>query len=133
MEPISLILAALGAGAIAATKGVAGSAVKDAYEGLKTLMKRKFEGDPFAQGMVDAKPKEIEQVKGMLIDKIKAASVDQDQDVVNKAKEIKTLIDSLQSSQEKTDYQQTFDNEIKATNSYLQQGNYNTMNINSAT
>jgi disulfide oxidoreductase YuzD len=129
MEPISLILAALGAGAIAATKDVAGSAVKDAYEGLKTLMKRKFEGDSFAQGMVDAKPKEIEQVKGMLIDKIKAASVDQDQDVVNKAKEIKTLIDSLQSSQEKTDYQQTFDNEIKATNSYLQQGNHNTMNF----
>ncbi|WP_373530434.1 hypothetical protein [Nostoc sp.] len=31
MEPISMIIAALGAGAIAATKDTAGTAVKDAY------------------------------------------------------------------------------------------------------
>ena len=40
MEPISLILAALVAGATAATKDTAGAAVKDAYEGLKALIKK---------------------------------------------------------------------------------------------
>ena len=42
MEPISLIIAALSAGAIAAAKDTAGTAVKDAYQGLKTLIKNKF-------------------------------------------------------------------------------------------
>jgi hypothetical protein len=39
MDPISLILAALGAGALAAAKDTAGTAVKDAYQGLKTLIR----------------------------------------------------------------------------------------------
>ncbi len=63
MEPISLIIAALVAGATAAAKDTAEKTVKDAYEGLKTLIKRKFEGDPLAQGLVDAKPEEIGQVE----------------------------------------------------------------------
>ncbi|MCZ8249832.1 MAG: hypothetical protein ACK5U2_04825 [Microcystis sp.] len=42
MEPISLILAALAAGAVAAAKDTAGTAVKDAYESLKALIKKKF-------------------------------------------------------------------------------------------
>ncbi|MCZ8361568.1 MAG: hypothetical protein O9338_01940 [Microcystis sp. LE19-251.1A] len=42
MEPISLILAALAAGAVAAAKDTAGTAVKDAYEGLKALIKKKW-------------------------------------------------------------------------------------------
>ena len=63
MEPISLIIAALVAGATAATKDTAGQAVKDAYEGLKTLIKRKFEGDSLGQGLVDAKPEEIKQAE----------------------------------------------------------------------
>ncbi len=43
MEPISLILAALAAGAVAAAKDTAGTAVKDAYESLKALIKKKWE------------------------------------------------------------------------------------------
>jgi CHAT domain len=42
VDAISLIVAALGAGALAATKDTAGTAVKDAYQGLKTLIKKKF-------------------------------------------------------------------------------------------
>ncbi|BDI14282.1 hypothetical protein ANSO36C_00840 [Nostoc cf. commune SO-36] len=66
MEPISMIIAALGAGAIAATKDTAGTAVKDAYQGLKALIKKKFEGDVLGQAMVDAKPEEIKQAEGLL-------------------------------------------------------------------
>ena len=40
MEPVSLIIAALTAGAVAAAKDTAEKGVKDTYQGLKTLIKR---------------------------------------------------------------------------------------------
>lgn len=42
MEPITLILGALAAGAAAAGQETAGQMIKDAYAGLKTLIKRRF-------------------------------------------------------------------------------------------
>ena len=42
MEPITLIIGALAAGATAAAKDTAGQVVKDAYAGLKTLIQRRF-------------------------------------------------------------------------------------------
>ena len=42
MDPISLIVAALLAGAAAATDGLAGEVVKDSYAALKGLLKKRF-------------------------------------------------------------------------------------------
>jgi hypothetical protein len=42
MEPITLIIGALAAGASAAAKDTASQAVKDAYAGLKTLIQQRF-------------------------------------------------------------------------------------------
>lgn len=44
MEPISLILAALVAGAAAGAQDAAGRAVRDAYDGLRSLLERKLAG-----------------------------------------------------------------------------------------
>ncbi len=88
MEPISMIIAALGAGAIAATKDTAGTAVKDAYQGLKTLIKKRFEGDVLGQAMVDAKPEEIKQAEGLLKDKITKAGADKDAEIIQAAQEL---------------------------------------------
>jgi hypothetical protein len=88
MEPISIIITALGAGAIAATKDTAGTAVKDAYQGLKTLIKKKFEGDVLGQAMVDAKPEEIKQAEGLLKDKITKAGADKDAEIIQAAQEL---------------------------------------------
>ena len=88
MDPISLIIAALSAGAIAAAKDTAGTAVKDAYLGLKTLIKKKFESDAFGQGMVDAKPEEIKQVESLLKDKLTKAGVDKDAEIIKLAQEL---------------------------------------------
>lgn len=88
MEPISLIIAALIAGATAAAKPTAEKAVKDAYEGLKTLIKRKFEGDPIGQGLVDAEPEKIKKGEELLKDSIKNAGVDKDKEVLEAAQEI---------------------------------------------
>jgi hypothetical protein len=48
MDPITLILAALVAGLAAGTQDVAGSAIRDGYNGLKTLIQNKFAGKPKA-------------------------------------------------------------------------------------
>ena len=82
------IIAALFAGATAATKDAAGTAVKDAYEGLKKLIKRKFEGDPIGQGLVDAEAEKIKKGEELLKDSIKNASVDQDEEIIKKAEEL---------------------------------------------
>lgn len=57
MEPITTtIVAALIAGAVAATKDVATSAIKDAYQGLKRLLTDKYEGAKDAVAAVEANP-----------------------------------------------------------------------------
>lgn len=53
MEPISMITAALAAGAAAAAKETAGEAVKDAYSGLKSVLRRLFGGKPEAEATLE--------------------------------------------------------------------------------
>src|SRR5262252_10390776 len=49
MEPITLILGALAAGALAGVSEDATAAVKDAYAGLKRLVAARFGGKPSAE------------------------------------------------------------------------------------
>ncbi len=120
MEPISLIIAALVAGATAATKDTAGKAVKDAYEGLKTLIKRKFEGDPLGQGLVDAKSEEIKQAEGLLKDKISNAGADEDEEIINVAQVLLKQVNPEESAAGK--FKVDFQGEVKA----AQVGDHNT-------
>lgn len=93
MEPISLIVTALVAGAVAAAKDTAEKGVKDTYQGLKTLIKRKFANDALAQAMVEAKPEDIKKDEGLLKDKIVEAGVDKDNEITKLAQD---LLDKLQ-------------------------------------
>lgn len=120
MEPISLIIAALVAGATAATKDTAGKAVKDAYEGLKTLIKRKFEGDPLGQGLVDAKSEEIKQAEGLLKDKISNAGADKDEEIIKVAQGLLKQVNPEESAAGK--FKVDFQGEVKA----AQVGDHNT-------
>jgi hypothetical protein len=97
MEPIAIILTALVAGATAAAKDTAGTAVKDAYNGLKLLLKKKFEGDALAQAVVDAKPEDIEKVEGLLKSKITEFGVEEDTEILQVAKELEELLKTLNS------------------------------------
>ena len=97
MESVTLILTALAAGATAAAKDTAGTAVKDAYNGLKLLLKKKFEGDALAQAVVDAKPEDIEKVEGLLKSKITEFGVEEDTEILQVAKELKELLKTLNS------------------------------------
>ena len=49
MDPVTLIITALTAGAAAGGQSVVTDAIKDAYAGLKVLIKRKFAGKPSAE------------------------------------------------------------------------------------
>ncbi|MEH2114421.1 hypothetical protein [Nostoc sp.] len=92
MEPISLIIAALGAGAIAATKETAGTAVKDAYQGLKTLIKQRFadQGKEDDSNIVDKHEKKLdsEAFKALLQEELTNLGVDKDAEIIKLAQEL---------------------------------------------
>ncbi|MEH2219059.1 MAG: hypothetical protein V7K72_18455 [Nostoc sp.] len=88
MEPISIIIAALGAGAIAATKDTAGTAVKDAYQGLKALIKKKFESEPKAQMVLEEHETDPETYEAPLKKKLAEAGVDRDAEIIKAAQEL---------------------------------------------
>ncbi len=86
MEPISLILAALVAGAAKA----AGDAPPDAYNGLKNLIKRKFEskGQSGANYVLDQHEKQPEAAKELLKGALFEAGANKDEEIVKKAESL---------------------------------------------
>jgi len=86
MDPISLILAALVAGAAKA----AGDAAPDAYNGLKALIKRKFEslGKSDSVTILDKYEKKPEKTKPLLEEELTEAGVDKDEEIIKAAQEL---------------------------------------------
>ncbi len=83
-------MAALIAGATAAAKDTAGVAVKDAYEALKALIKKKFaeQGKDDPSTIIDKFEKKPEVTKPLLEDELKEAGIDQDEEIVKKAQDL---------------------------------------------
>ena len=92
---MELILAALIAGATAATKDTAGVAVKDAYEALKALIKKKFaeqeKDDP--SKIIDKYEKKPEVTKPLLEDELKEAGLEKDEEILKAAEAVMTKKD----------------------------------------
>lgn len=88
MEPISLIIAALVAGAAKA----AGDAAPDAYNGLKALIKRKFAGEPKAEMVLEEHEKDPETYDAPLKKKLAEAGADKDEEIIKAAQD---LLDKL--------------------------------------
>ncbi len=87
MEPITLILTALVAGAAETST----DAVKDAYQGIKELIKRRFTDKPEAT-MALAKHAEKPQVwEEPLKDEIITAGLDRDEEILTAAKQLLEL------------------------------------------
>jgi hypothetical protein len=107
MEPITLIITALTAGATAGAQAVAGEAIKDTYHGLKTLIRRKFAGKPEAE-IALAKYEEKPQVwEAPLKEALAETDADQDEEIIQAAQKIMTLVSPQQAAMGKYNIQIT--------------------------
>ena len=93
MDPISLIISALVAGTTAAFKDTTGQAVKDAYSGLKTLLKRKFAGKPAAEVALDQHEEKPEVWKEPLRQALTETGAGQDEEVIKAAQGLLEQVD----------------------------------------
>ena len=95
MEPVTTtIVAALVAGAVAATKDVTAQAIKDAYEGLKGLIVKKLgkKADvEEALEKVEARP-DSEARQAVLQEEMEMAQAGEDAEVVAQARELLALL-----------------------------------------
>lgn len=90
MDPITVILTALVAGAAKA----AGDAAPDAYKGLKALIQKKFEGKPVAEAMLQEHEKDPETYAAPLKKNLTEAGVDKDEAILKAAKELLEQLES---------------------------------------
>src|SRR5258706_597557 len=107
MDPVTLILTALATGAAASAKDVTGQAVKDAYNGLKALVKNKLVGKPDAEMALVQHEKKPEVWKAPLEDGLKEAGVAQDQEIIAAAQQLMTLVQPQQAAMGKYNVQIT--------------------------
>lgn len=107
MEPLSLIMAALVAGAAKA----AGDAAPDAYQGLKALIKRKFGGEPKAEMVLEEHESDPETYEAPLKKKLLEAGADRDEEILAAARK---LLDEMESKDSTPgSFQTTFQGEVK--------------------
>jgi hypothetical protein len=105
MDPLSVLLAALGAGATAATKDTASQAVKDAYAGLKALVKKRFANKPQAEIALIEYEKDKDTWNKPLQKSLVEAGADQDEAIIHQAQQVLKLLHPQQASQGKYNVQ----------------------------
>jgi hypothetical protein len=93
MDPISLIIAALAAGAIAGTKDTAGQAIKDAYAGLKTLIRRRLGGNREAEAALDQSERQPADDHERLAQHLRAADAGSDEQLIKAAQAVLQKVD----------------------------------------
>lgn len=86
MDPLSLILAALAAGAAAAAKDTASAGIKDAYQGLKGLIQRRLAPDPAATVVLEEHAKDPGTDDAPLKKKLAEAAADHDAAILQAAR-----------------------------------------------
>ena len=116
MEPISLILAALVAGATKAASDIA----PDAYKGLKALIVKKFAGNTNAKMVLEEHEQDPEIYEAPLKKKLIEAGADRDEEIINAAQELLEQLEPEKSGAGK--FNVVFQGEVKG----MQMGDRNT-------
>lgn len=93
MDPVSLIVAALVAGALKSTESVAEQSLKDAYAGLKSMVKRFFKDQPAAEMVLEEHEKDPETYKAPLAKQLRDSGAAQDDQVLAEAQKLLALAD----------------------------------------
>jgi hypothetical protein len=107
MDPVTLILTALTAGAAASAKDTASIAVNDAYSGLKGLIQRKFASKPTAEIALMEHEKKPDIWRAPLEEGIKETRIDQDQEIIAAAQRLMTMVQPQQAAMGKYNVQIT--------------------------
>jgi hypothetical protein len=94
MDPITMIIAALTAGAVAGAQGTATDAMKDAYAGLRALVHRRFRGRASAETALEQHESKPEAWRGELEAELVDVDADQDIALVEAAQRLMALLDA---------------------------------------
>lgn len=105
MDPVTLILTALTAGATASIKDTASLAVKDSYNGLKALLQHKFENKPKAQAVLVDYEEDSETYEKPLKKALVEAQIDQEKNILEAAQKVMTLVQPQQAAMGKYNVQ----------------------------
>ena len=92
MDPITLIVTALAAGAALGTQDTVSAMVKDAYAGLKALVKKRLGGGPAAELVLARHEQAPETWQAPLMAELAAAGADHDRDLLAAAKALLDLV-----------------------------------------
>ncbi|HSL46713.1 MAG TPA: hypothetical protein VK897_24975 [Anaerolineales bacterium] len=98
MDPITLIVSALTAGATAALQETAGTAIKDAYQGLIALVKQKFSKDPKAVTALDGDAEDLDTWQKALEKSIRETGAAEDEQILLAAQNLLKLLQSQEST-----------------------------------
>lgn len=88
VDPITLVVAALAAGVSAGVGDTASRAVKDAYAGLKALIKKRFAGNAKAEETLADHEADPDTYAKPLAKQLEASGVQDDPEILQKAEEI---------------------------------------------
>jgi len=109
MEALTLIWTALEKGAQAAASKVGSKAIKDAYQGLKTLLHRKQKGKSLDRTLLAKGAKRSSAESAQLKTALAKSDVQNDPKVVEAAQKVMTLIDPKNAATGKYSLQVTGD------------------------
>jgi hypothetical protein len=98
MDPITLIVTALGAGAASVTSDVASSAVQDAYATLKALLRQRFAGRSEAELVLSKHESAPATWQALLAAELGQVGADRDADLVTAAQALMSLVDKAGTS-----------------------------------
>lgn len=98
MDPVTLILAALVAGAAVGAQSTASQAIQDAYSGLKTLIQRKFAGKPEAEVALKKHEQKPDVWKAPLEEELKETGADKDDEIIKAAQKLMALVQPEQAA-----------------------------------
>lgn len=88
MDPLSLIVAALAAGAASAAKDTAGAAIRDGYQGLKALIQKRLAADPAAAVVLQEHEKDPDTYDAPLRKKLAEAALERDEEILQAARQV---------------------------------------------
>jgi hypothetical protein len=96
MDPITLIVTALAAGAALGTQDTVSAIVKDAYAGLKALVKKRLGGGPAAELVLARHEQAPETWQAPLMAELAETGADGDRDLIAAAQALLDLVSQVE-------------------------------------